>query len=104
MVSSSPLEAVVERHHKTPQRGLGLRGNDYGEGREPTRRFGDFVIMPGEGRPGFIWRTTEVTIKPLSEVDEAFAWDEGKGTARESGGSIPIAAISLGKRPMKGSR
>jgi uncharacterized protein YhfF len=28
---------------------------DYGEGREPTPRFGDFVIMPdGEGRPRFI--------------------------------------------------
>jgi uncharacterized protein YhfF len=41
---------------------------------------GDFVIMPdGEGRPRFIWRTTEVTIKPLSQVDEAFAWDEGEG-------------------------
>ena len=53
---------------------------DYGEGREPTPRPGDFVIMlDGEGRPRFIWRTTEVTIKPLSQVDEAFAWDEGEG-------------------------
>jgi hypothetical protein len=25
------------------------------------------------------WRTTEVTTKPLVEVDEAFAWDEGEG-------------------------
>jgi hypothetical protein len=41
---------------------------------------GDFVIMPdGEGRPRFIRRTTEVTIKPLSQADEAFAWDEGEG-------------------------
>jgi len=48
---------------------------DYGEGREPTPRIGDFVIMlDGEGRPRFIWRTTEVTIKPLPQVDEAFAW------------------------------
>jgi uncharacterized protein YhfF len=53
---------------------------DYGEGREPTPRPGDFVIMlDGEGHPRFIWRTTEVTIKPLSQVDEAFAWDEGEG-------------------------
>ena len=29
--------------------------------------------------PRFIWRTTEVTIKPLSQVDDAFAWDEGEG-------------------------
>ena len=53
---------------------------DYGEGREPMPRPGDFVLMlDGGGRPRFIWRTTEVTIKPLSQVDEAFAWDEGEG-------------------------
>jgi uncharacterized protein YhfF len=41
---------------------------------------GDFVMMlGGEGRPRFIWRTMEITIKPRSEVDEAFAWDEGEG-------------------------
>jgi len=46
---------------------------DYGEGREPTPRPGDFVIMlDGEGRPRLIWRTIEATIKPLVEVDEAF--------------------------------
>jgi uncharacterized protein YhfF len=53
---------------------------DYGGGREPTPSPGDFVMMLyGEGHPRFIWRTTEVTIKPLSQVDEAFAWDEGGG-------------------------
>ena len=53
---------------------------DYGDGREPMPKPGDFVMMlDGEGRPRFIWRTTEVTVKPLSEVDEAFAWDEGEG-------------------------
>jgi uncharacterized protein YhfF len=26
-----------------------------------------------------IWQTTEVTIQPLIEVAEAFAWDEGEG-------------------------
>jgi uncharacterized protein YhfF len=41
---------------------------------------GDFVIMrTGVGRPRFICRTTEVTIKPLFQVDETFAWDEGEG-------------------------
>ena len=35
---------------------------------------GDFVIMlNGPGRPRIICRTTEVTIKPLFQVDEAFA-------------------------------
>jgi uncharacterized protein YhfF len=53
---------------------------DYGEGREPIPRPGDFVIMlDGKGRPRLIWRTIDVTIKPLSQVDEAFAWDEGEG-------------------------
>ena len=53
---------------------------DYGEGREPMPNPGDFVLMlEGEGFPRFIWRTTEVTIKPLSQVDDAFAWDEGEG-------------------------
>ena len=53
---------------------------DYGDGREPMPKPGDFVmILDGEGRPRFIWRTTELMIKPLSEVDEAFAWDEGEG-------------------------
>ena len=53
---------------------------DYGEGREAIPRPGDFVMMlDGKGRPRFIWQTTEVTIKPLSQVDDAFAWDEGEG-------------------------
>jgi uncharacterized protein YhfF len=37
---------------------------------------GDFVIMlDGKGDPRFIWRTTEATIKPPSQIDEVFAWD-----------------------------
>jgi uncharacterized protein YhfF len=47
---------------------------------QPIPKPGDFVMMlHGEGHPRFIWRTTEVTIKPLSQVDEAFAWDEDEG-------------------------
>ena len=53
---------------------------DYGDGCEPIPKSGDFVMMlDGEGHPRFIWRTIEVTIKPMSQVDEAFAWDEGEG-------------------------
>jgi uncharacterized protein YhfF len=53
---------------------------DYGEGREPMPKPDDFVMMlDGAGRPRFIWRTTEVMIKPLCKVGEAFAWDEGEG-------------------------
>jgi uncharacterized protein YhfF len=53
---------------------------DYGDCREPIPKPGNFVMMlDGRGHPRFIWRTTEVTIKPLCEVDEAFAWYEGEG-------------------------
>jgi uncharacterized protein YhfF len=37
------------------------------------------MMLDGEGCPRLIWRTTDVTIKPLSQVDEAFAWEEGEG-------------------------
>jgi len=37
------------------------------------------MMLDGEARPRLIRRTIEVTIKPLSQVDEAFAWDEGEG-------------------------
>jgi uncharacterized protein YhfF len=79
--------------------------HDYGAGREPIPKPGDFVMMlDGEGCPRLIWGTTDVTIKPLSQVDEAFAWDGGEGDRTKTGGSMPIAAISLGKRCEKGSR
>jgi uncharacterized protein YhfF len=36
--------------------------------------------MPdGEGHPRFILANQRVTLKPLSQVDETFAWDEGEG-------------------------
>ncbi|MGH6927632.1 MAG: ASCH domain-containing protein [Dongiaceae bacterium] len=40
---------------------------------------GHVVVVDGKGVPRCIWRTTEVTIKPLIEVDDAFARDEGEG-------------------------
>jgi uncharacterized protein YhfF len=53
---------------------------DYATGAEPVPQAGDFVVViDGAGRPRCIWRTTEVIVKPLSDVDDAFAWDEGEG-------------------------
>ena len=47
---------------------------------EPLPQPGDYVIVvDGAYKPRCIWQTTEVTIKPLIEVDAAFAWDEGEG-------------------------
>jgi len=37
------------------------------------------MVIDGAGRSHCIWQTTEVTIKPFAEVDDAFAWDEGEG-------------------------
>jgi len=78
--------------------------HDYGAGREPIPKPGDFVIMlDGEGHPRFIWRTTEVTIKRLSEVGRHLLGTRARETGHANGGSVPIAVISLGKRRVKGS-
>jgi uncharacterized protein YhfF len=53
---------------------------DYGEGREPLPKVGDYVIaVDGRGKPRCVWRTTDIEVKPLIAVDEAFAFDEGEG-------------------------
>ncbi|MGB3556463.1 MAG: GNAT family N-acetyltransferase [Jannaschia sp.] len=40
---------------------------------------GHVVLVDGRGAPCAVWRTGEVRIGPLVDVDEAFAWDEGEG-------------------------
>ena len=53
---------------------------DYATGVEPVPQAGDFVVVvDGGGRPRCIWRTTEIVVKPLNEVDDAFSWDAGEG-------------------------
>jgi len=39
---------------------------------------GFFVVVDGAGRPRCVCRTTDVTVKPLEETDDAFAFDEGE--------------------------
>ena len=47
---------------------------------------GDFiVVIDCKGTPRLIWRTTEIVVKPLIEVDAAFAWDEGEGDRTREG-------------------
>jgi uncharacterized protein YhfF len=36
------------------------------------------IILNGEGEPICIIETTEITVKPLNQVDAQFAWDEGE--------------------------
>lgn len=53
---------------------------DYAETPETLPKVNDLVVVvDGNGTPQCIWRTTEITIKPLIEVDDHFAWDEGEG-------------------------
>jgi uncharacterized protein YhfF len=47
---------------------------------EPLPRPGDHsIVLNGHGDPICVIRTTEVEVKPLSQVDDQFAWDEGEG-------------------------
>ena len=49
-------------------------------GGDPLPRPGDYVVwLDGSGRPRCITRTTHVEVKPLSQVDDAFAFAEGEG-------------------------
>ncbi len=53
---------------------------DVAVGGEPMPRVGGHVVvLDGVGVPRCIWRTTDVMVKRLIEVDAAFAWDEGEG-------------------------
>ena len=48
-------------------------------GEKMSRVGGHVVVLDGVDRPRAIWRTRTVEVKPLNEVDAAFAWDEGEG-------------------------
>ena len=63
-----------------PKRATASLARDFGDTTEPLPRVGDFVVtVDGKDQPRFIWRTTDVEVKPLIEVDDRFAWDEGEG-------------------------
>jgi uncharacterized protein YhfF len=41
---------------------------------------GEYIVwLAGSGRPRCITQTISVSVKPLSQVDDQFAWDEGEG-------------------------
>ena len=53
---------------------------DYAPGKIPMPQVGDFVVVVDSGGiPKCIWRTTEIVVKPLIDVDDTFARDEGEG-------------------------
>jgi uncharacterized protein YhfF len=54
----------------------------FGEGREePVPSVGDYAVLIDRAqRPRLIWRTTGVTVAPLSSVSDEFVWRSGEGT------------------------
>jgi uncharacterized protein YhfF len=71
------LGALVVNGPKRATAGL-LR--DFASGGAAMPVVGEHVVVTdGRGAPLCIWRTTDVAVKPLIEVDESFAWDEGEG-------------------------
>ncbi|WP_332055468.1 ASCH domain-containing protein [Reyranella sp.] len=63
-----------------PKRATACLLRDVEAGAETMARIdGHVVVLDGHDRARAIWRTRTVEVKPLNEVDEAFAWDEGEG-------------------------
>ena len=53
---------------------------NYGDGLEPLPKVGDYVlVLAGDRAPRLIYQTTDIVVKPLIEVDDQFAFDEGEG-------------------------
>ena len=65
---------------KGPKRATACLLRDVEQGGEAMARVGGHVVVvDGSDRPRAIWRTRTVEVKPLNQVDDAFAWDEGEG-------------------------
>jgi uncharacterized protein YhfF len=63
-----------------PKRATAYLPRDFEAFGQPLPKPGDFsVVVDGRNKPRCIIRTTQVEIKPLRDVDERFAWDEGEG-------------------------
>jgi uncharacterized protein YhfF len=78
--SADMADELAELVLHGPKRATAGLLHDFEVNNEPMPAVGDYVVViDGRGAPRCIWRTTEVAVKPLIEVDEAFAWDEGEG-------------------------
>jgi uncharacterized protein YhfF len=63
-----------------PKRATACLLHDVEAGDEVMARVGGHVVvLDGGDRPRAIWRTRTVDVKPLNQIDDAFAWDEGEG-------------------------
>ena len=74
---STELLALVEQGRKRATASL-LRDFENADQALPT--VGDRIVCVDHRRsPRLIWQATDVEVKPMIEVDDAFAWDEGEG-------------------------
>ncbi len=63
-----------------PKRAAACLLRDVEQGGEMLGRVGGHVVvLDGRDRPRAVWRTKTVDVKPLNQVDDGFAWDEGEG-------------------------
>ena len=73
-------EELLQLVLKGPKRATACLLRDIEVGGEVMARVGGHVVvLDGRDRPRAVWRTRTVDVKPLEEVDDAFAWDEGEG-------------------------
>jgi uncharacterized protein YhfF len=72
---------------------------------EPLPQPGDYVVVvDGAHLPRCIWRTTEVTVKPLIEVDDALPGTKAKAIVPVLRGWTVTGAISHARQAAKASR
>jgi uncharacterized protein YhfF len=70
---------------KGPKRATAYLLRDVEQGGESMGRVGGHVVvLDGKDRPRGVWCTRTIDVKPLIEVDDAFAWDEGEGDRTRS--------------------
>lgn len=78
--SSAMSEELLQLILTGPKRATACLLRDVEQGGETMARVGGHVVvLDGRDRPRAIWRSKTVEVKPLDQVDEAFAWDEGEG-------------------------
>ncbi len=78
--SAEVADELLELVLHGPKRATAYLLRDVEQGGEMMSRIdGHAVVLDGGDRPRAIWRTRTVDVKPLDQVDSAFAWDEGEG-------------------------
>lgn len=78
--SAAMADELADLVRHGPKRATVALMLEYERDATPVPRAGEYsVVLDGRGEPVCVMRTTEVQIKPLNQVDAAFAWDEGEG-------------------------